>query len=89
MKPSGVSRIAEHCQNRLFRPNLIRIWILTHNHPGGTCAPSPENISSTIQLQRLLNGIGILLLDHVIVSGDNTYSLVQHGDIDYRVKGVR
>ncbi len=28
--------------------------LLCHNHPGGTCAPSPEDISSTLQLQRML-----------------------------------
>ena len=61
--------------------------LLCHNHPGGTCAPSPEDIASTLQLQRLLNGVGILVLDHVIVAGDRTYSMIQHGDIDYRVKG--
>ena len=61
--------------------------LLCHNHPGGTCAPSPEDISSTLQLQRLLNGVGILVLDHIIVAGDKTYSMIQHGDIDYRIKG--
>ena len=61
--------------------------LLTHNHPGGTCAPSPEDISSTIQLQRLLNGVGILVLDHIIVANDQTYSMVQNGDIDYRIRG--
>ncbi len=60
--------------------------LLCHNHPGGTCAPSPEDISSTVQLQRLLNGVGILVLDHIIVAGDRSYSLIQHGDIDYRIK---
>ena len=60
--------------------------LLSHNHPGGTCAPSPEDISSTVQLQRLLNGVGILVLDHIIVAGDRTYSMIQHNDIDYRVK---
>ena len=61
--------------------------LLCHNHPGGTCAPSPEDISSTLQLQRLLSGVGILLLDHIIVANDSTYSMIQHGDIDYRVRG--
>lgn len=61
--------------------------LLCHNHPGGTCAPSPEDISSTLQLQRLLNGVGILVLDHIIVAGDRTYSMILHGDIDYRIKG--
>ena len=62
--------------------------LLCHNHPGGTCALSPEDISSTLQLQRLLNGVGILVLDHIILAGDRTYSMIQHGDIDYRVRGV-
>ena len=61
--------------------------LLCHNHPGGTCAPSAEDISSTLQLQRLLNGVGILVLDHIIVAGNRTYSMIQHGDIDYRIKG--
>ena len=60
--------------------------LLCHNHPGGTCAPSPEDISSTLQLQRLLNGVSILILDHIIVAGDKTYSMIQHGDIDYRCR---
>jgi DNA repair protein RadC len=60
--------------------------LLSHNHPGGTCAPSPEDISSTVQLQRLLNGVGILVLDHIIVANDNAYSMIQHGDIDYRTR---
>lgn len=60
--------------------------LLSHNHPGGTCAPSPEDIASTLQLQKLLNGVGILVLDHIIVANDNTYSMIQHGDIDYRTR---
>lgn len=60
--------------------------LLCHSHPGLTCAPSPEDISSTLQLQRLLNGVGILLLDHLIIAGDRSYSMVTHGDIDYRIK---
>ena len=58
--------------------------LLCHNHPGGTCAPSPEDIASTLQLQRMLKSVGILLLDHIIVAGIGTYSLIQHGDINYR-----
>lgn len=60
--------------------------LLAHNHPGGTCAPSPEDISSTIQIQKILNQLGILVLDHIIVANDKTYSMIQHGDIDYRIR---
>lgn len=61
--------------------------ILCHNHPGGTETPSAEDISSTIQLQRVLGGIGIVLLDHIIVSDASAYSMVQHGDVTYRGRG--
>lgn len=60
--------------------------LLSHNHPGGTCAPSPEDITSTIQIQKLLTMLGVLVLDHIIVANDRTYSMIQHGDIDYRVR---
>ena len=82
---SEVSAYPRICVSAAISLNAHSV-LLCHNHPGGTCAPSPEDISSTLQLQKLLNGIGILLLDHVIVSGDNCYSLVQHGDIDYRIR---
>lgn len=58
--------------------------ILSHNHPGGTEAPSQDDIRTTEHLQRILSGLGITLLDHIIVSGDRTYSMVQHGDMVYR-----
>lgn len=60
--------------------------LLCHNHPGGTCAPSPEDITSTIQLQQVLNALGIMVLDHIIVAANSTYSMIQHGDISYRCR---
>ena len=60
--------------------------LLTHNHPGGTCFPSSDDISSTVMLQKLLRGVGILLLDHVIVANDSTYSMIENEDLDYRVR---
>lgn len=58
-----------------------------HNHPGGTCAPSAEDIASTLQLQRLLGGVGIMVLDHMIIAGGNAYSMAQHGDIEFGARG--
>lgn len=60
--------------------------LLCHNHPGGTNVPSTEDILSTTQLQKTLNGVGILLLDHIIISGCEAYSMVQHGDINYKIE---
>ncbi len=58
--------------------------LLAHNHPGGTNYPSGEDINSTKILQHVLGKIGILVLDHIIVAGSESYSMIQHGDIDYR-----
>lgn len=57
--------------------------LFTHNHPGGTCAPSREDIASTIQLKKLLLAVNIAVLDHIIVARDTTYSMIQHGDFNY------
>lgn len=54
---------------------------LCHNHPGGTCAPSGEDISSTIQIEKAMKLFGIPVLDHMIYAGPNkVYSMRQHGD---------
>lgn len=58
--------------------------LLCHNHPGGTKYPSPEDINSTITIQRLMKGVGILVIDHILVFGNEAYSMIQHGDISYR-----
>lgn len=57
--------------------------LLCHNHPGGTNHPSCVDIQSTMTIQRLLKGIGIGLLDHIIVAGAETYSMIEHQDIPY------
>ena len=62
--------------------------LFCHNHPGGTCAPSSEDLVSTLQLQRMLNSMNIMVLDHIIVAGSNTYSLAQHGDIDFSMRAA-
>lgn len=60
-----------------------------HNHPGGTCAPSAEDISTTLQLQRMLNGIDVMVLDHMIIAGGDSYSMAQHGDLEFGARGRR
>lgn len=54
--------------------------LLCHNHPSGTCLPSPEDVSTTRRMQQLLYGLDMVLLDHIVVGAGNTYSMSQHGD---------
>jgi len=54
---------------------------LCHNHPGGTCAPSSEDIRSTKQIENALKLFDIYILDHMIYAGpQKLYSMRQHGD---------
>ncbi len=53
--------------------------ILTHNHPGGTLTPSQEDLAATESVRAALDPIGVRLLDHLIISGDDYCSLRETG----------
>ena len=53
--------------------------ILAHNHPGGTMAPSQEDLDATKAAKAALETVGIRLLDHLIVAGNNYCSLREEG----------
>ena len=56
--------------------------IMIHNHPTGGLEPSNEDTWITDRMQKVCNLIGIPLLDHVIVGGDNkTYFSFKSKDI--------
>ena len=59
----------------VFKPAILTSAagiILTHNHPSGDPAPSPEDVVITKRLKEVGDMMGIRVLDHVIV-GDNRY----------------
>ncbi len=45
--------------------------ILAHNHPSGNLTPSKEDIAITERMATACEILGIPLLDHIIVGGDN------------------
>lgn len=53
--------------------------ILTHNHPGGDPAPSPEDTERTMEIASLCQDMEIRLLDHVIVTADRFHSFKEAG----------
>ncbi|MCH8622689.1 DNA repair protein RadC [Undibacterium sp. TS12] len=53
--------------------------ILAHNHPSGSCEPSPADIALTKTLKQALDLIDIRILDHFIVANPNVYSFAEHG----------
>ncbi len=51
--------------------------ILCHNHPSGKVKPTKEDINTTFELKKILQKIGITLLDHVIIGKEKYYSFVE------------
>jgi len=51
--------------------------ILIHNHPSGNCDPSREDIKTTKQLVEAGKILGIQVFDHLIVGGDDFFSMVE------------
>lgn len=57
-----------------FRTNAVSV-ILTHNHPDGIAAPSTEDVTTTREIANLFAGINIRLADHIIVAGEDCFSM--------------
>jgi len=53
--------------------------ILAHNHPGGIALPSPEDIATTSAIKAALQPMGIVLMDHIIVAGEESISMALSG----------
>ena len=52
--------------------------VLCHNHPGGIFLPSRDDDAITFSICKALAPLGIVLLDHVVVSRFGYYSYRQH-----------
>ena len=94
MKVIAVSRVAHggFCE-ALFskREILCRALILgtiglilVHNHPGGNCKPSEEDIKVTKELEEACNIVGLRLIDHVILTDKNVFSCRREGVVRFR-----
>lgn len=53
--------------------------IFVHNHPSGDPAPSEDDIKLTERLVQAGEIVGIDVLDHIIIGGENYFSLKRQG----------
>ena len=53
--------------------------ILGHNHPNGLALTSRPDRESTNELFRMFREIGVSLLDHIVVAGDDYVSMAETG----------
>ena len=70
----NVRKIVENAVRH--RANTV---ILAHNHPGGVALPSREDERLTIEIAAALKLVGIPLVDHIIVAGDDYVSFADSG----------
>ncbi len=50
--------------------------VLAHNHPNGTTVPSNDDINATFKLSDILDSLGITLLEHIVVAGNDFRPIV-------------
>ena len=55
--------------------------ILAHNHPSGQLKASNEDIQITNKIKEVLKHFDCVVLDHVILTADSYYSMVDNGAI--------
>ncbi len=74
---SAIVRPAE-----VLRPAVVEgvpHLIVAHNHPSADPSPSPQDIQVTKELVQAAELLGLKLLDHVVIGGDEAVSLKDHG----------
>lgn len=73
--PTEVSAPPRLVMQELMRHNAVSA-VLTHNHPSACPRPSVEDVDLTVELQRLMNSVGIRLIDHIIIAGEQDCSIL-------------
>jgi DNA repair protein RadC len=53
--------------------------VLAHNHPSGDIEPSESDDETTYDLEKGASLLGLLLIDHVIIGGEEYYSYADSG----------
>lgn len=94
-RPLRDMRIAEGVPNRVHidTRKLLRdvartdatCGILAHNHPTGLAIPSEADLIATAGIMKALYPLGVSIMDHIIVAGEETCSMRERGCLpDFR-----
>lgn len=69
----------------LYKASFV---IIGHNHPSGTLKPSANDVAVTQAIKNALEPIGIKVLDHIIVCGEENFSFARKGlcNLKYNVE---
>ena len=53
--------------------------VLSHNHTSGVALPSREDVDTTRKLSQALATVGVYLVDHIVVAGEDYVSMKESG----------
>lgn len=105
----AVSKVSEGTQNEMYiQPKKVvkqaimdnaMLALIVHNHPCGNPNPSFEDIALSRTLNDALEAVDIRLVDSVIISGNEIYSIKEKGylrklkdknsfDTEYEITGI-
>jgi DNA repair protein RadC len=61
--------------------NLAKGVILVHNHPSGQLEPSDADVKVTNQITQGLRLLDISVIEHIILTSEGYYSMLDNGNI--------
>lgn len=78
---------------QLYQRDVLRLaleqraWgcLLVHNHPGGSPLPSSRDVEATSALAQAAALMDLTLIDHLIVTENNAYSIMESQLIDHHL----
>lgn len=59
--------------------NKASALIFVHNHPGGNCKPSRDDILLTMKLIQVAQVFQIKVIDHIVISKNDYFSFLERG----------
>ena len=84
LREGTVDEVTEHPRavvEAALRANASQV-VLAHNHPLGDPKPSAADAAYTKRIVEAFSAIGIGVMDHIIVSGEETYSFAREGRME-------
>lgn len=77
--PTGVNVNVNRMLQSVAKTGCKRC-VAAHNHPGGNCVASAKDTESTLALINAFEGIGVTLLDHIVIGREGAKSIIGRGD---------
>ncbi len=59
-----------------------KYFLLIHNHPNNNKKPSDEDIGSTLLIKNALASLGLIMIDHIIITSDGFFSFRENRIFD-------